>query len=164
MQMAHVYVQSISKESRRSEKVSVPNSPTRSARLCLSQSNGLESHTNMVSVHIHMHRTMRKLKSICEHISNAELAHQECSIGISRMGGAKKAQGPNGCVRHTCRTSRTTREGLQISNQNMSGHSKMAVQNQTHLVQAQNAPRGATEARGPCECIRNGHGHAQLPI
>ena len=104
-QMAHVYVHSVSKESRRSEKVSVPNSPTRSARSCLSQSNGLESHANTVSVHIHMRRTMRKLESICEHVSNAELAYQECSIGVLCMGEAKKAQEPNGHVGHTRRTS-----------------------------------------------------------
>ena len=48
--------------------------------------------------------------------------------------------------------------------QNTSGHPKMTVQRQTHLVQAQNVPRQATEARGPRECIGHRHAHAQLPI
>ena len=163
MQMAHVYVHSISKESRRSEKASVPYSPARSARSCLGQSNGLKSHANMVSVHIHTRRAMRKLESICECVSNAELAYQECSIA---HGGSQKSSGTERTHRthvHMRRTSRTTREGLQ-TNQNASGHPKTAVQNQTHLVQAQNTPSGATEARGPHKCIGHGHGHAQLPI
>ena len=87
MQMAHVYVHSVSKESRRSEKASVPYSPARSTRSCLGQSNGLESHVNTVSVHIHTRRAMRKLESICERVSNTELAYQECSIA---HGGSQK--------------------------------------------------------------------------
>ena len=162
MQMAHVYVHSVLKESRRSEKASGPNSPARSARLCLGQSNGLESHANTVSVHIHTRREMQKLESICERVSNTELAYQECS---SRIGGAKKAQRPNGRIRHM-----RTRAGPREQLEKVYKQTRMRQDTQRRLYKIKLTwykPRthpAEPEARGPRECIGHRHGHAQLPI